>query len=301
MNGVIDIAKWNEIFSYRNVLNAGVKAAIIKVINAQNKPDDRFYDHVSGCNSVGIPIIGGYTYSYANTVEKAKKAADAFITVGSAKGIPIMWLDLEDNAMKGLGSKIIDIINIYKQAAADAGMGFGIYTGAQFYDPYLKPYAKEIASIPIWWARYPYVKDYTITTDVPDSKYLPTGIELAGWQYSSKGVIPGINGYVDLSVWYKNEPAQNTVKEIPVEFNPFTEPTANVMQGKTGNDANWVQWYLWRFGKLTDSVGQADKEQINGIFDAGTAQKVKEVQALLGLAADGIVGKITRATWKKIC
>lgn len=301
MNGVIDIAKWNEIFSYRNVLNAGIKAAITKVINAQNKPDDRFYDHVSGCNSVGIQIIGGYTYSYANTVEKAKKAADAFVTIGELKGIGTMWLDLEDVSMMGLGHKIIDIINIYKQAATEAGMYFGIYTGAQFYNPYLKPYAKEIAGIPIWWARYPFIKEYKPTDAAPDTKYLPTDIPVVGWQYSSKGVIPGINGYVDLNAWYQNIPMLNTEKEIPVEFNPFTEPTSNVKLGKTGNDANWVQWYLWRFGKYVDSSGKPDSTKINGLFDEDTKRCVMEVQTLLGLDADGIVGKITRATWKKIC
>lgn len=300
MNKGIDISKWNKVINYQSVKDAGVEFAILKVINASNKPDGRFYDHVSGCNSAGLPIIGGYTYSYANTMEKAKKAASAFIEVGAPKGIKTMWLDLEDKAMMGLGHRLVDIINIYKQAAADAGMDFGIYTGGHFYNPCLKRYASEIADIPIWWARYPHVKERTITADVPDSKYLPKSIELTGWQYSSKGVVPGIQGYVDLSVWYK-ELFENTSMEIPVEYNPFTEPTTNVMQGKTGNDASWVQWYLWRFGKLTDNRGQADSTKINGLFGRDTERQVKEVQALLGLKIDGIVGKVTRTTWKKIC
>lgn len=296
----IDIAKWNKIKDYHAVKMAGVGFAIVKVINSQNKPDSRFNEHVSGLGSAGIPITGGYTYSYANTLEKAKKAADAFVETAKPKGINVMWLDLEDNAIKGLGSSIIDIINIYKMFAGSAGMDFGIYTGAQYYNPYLKPYAKEIAGIPIWWARYPYIKERSIMADIPDSKYLPTGMELAGWQYSSKGVIPGIQGYVDLNVWYE-ELFENIQREIPIEYNPFTEPTFNVSVGKTGNDASWVQWYLWRFGKFVNDKGQADVTKINGIFDAETKQQVREVQALLGLAADGIVGKITRATWKKIC
>lgn len=301
MSKGIDIAKWNKIKNYQSAKNAGVEFAIVKVINSSNTPDSRFYEHVAGCNSVGLPIPGGYTYSYANTEEKAKKAADAFVEVSKPKGIDTMWLDLEDNTVKGLGSKIVNIINIYKMFAKSANMDFGIYTGTAYYNPYLKPYAKELAGIPIWWARYPFTKEYTITADIPGSKYLPTGMELAGWQYSSKGVIPGIQGYTDLNTWYHNEKFKNVKKEIPIEYNPFTEPNQNVKLGKTGNDVMWVQWYLWRFGKLTDSMGQADAEQINGIFDANIAQKVKEVQALLGLAADGIVGKVTRSLWKKIC
>ena len=296
-----DFAKWIPIKDYDKVRRAGVEFAILKVINGSNQPDSRFYEHVSGLNSAGVPIIGGYTYSYANTVEKAQKAADAFIEVGKPKGINTMWLDLEDNAVKGLGSNIIKIINVYKMFAESASMNFGIYTGASYYNPYLKPYAKEIAGIPIWWARYPSLKDFTISADVPDSKYLPKDIAISGWQYSSKGRIDGINGYVDMNVWYDKEPFEKTTHEIPIEYNPFTEPVSNVTVGKTGNDANWVLWYLWRFGKLTDSKGQPDMTQINGIFDEGTEEKVKEVQAVLGLVPDGIVGKITRSVWKKIC
>lgn len=290
----IDIAKWNKVTHYQSVKNAGVQFAIVKVINAQNKPDGRFYEHMAGCNSVGLPIIAGYTYSYANTEDKAKKAADAFVEVGAPKGIDTMVLDLEDVSMMHLGSKIIKIIDIYRQTAQAAGMDFLIYTGGHFYNPCLKPYAKEIKDIAVWWARYPSVKDRPVTADVPDTKYLPTGIELCGWQYSSKGVIPGIQGYTDLNVWYRDEIMENTDYEITAAYNPYTEPVFNVKIGKTGNDANWVQWYLWRFGLL-------QKEEIDGIIGKQSDVAIREAQRRLGLTVDGIVGKSSRALWKKIC
>lgn len=298
-----DLATWNLIKNYRAVLNAGIEAVILKVINKSNNPDGRFYEHVSGCSGVGLPIIGGYTYSYANTVDKAKKAANKFIEVGAPKGIKTMWLDLEDKSMMGLGHKIVDIINVYRKAAQDAGMGFGIYTGAQFYNPYLKPYACEIADIPIWWARYPFIKEYVPATPAPDSKYLPADMDIAGWQYTSKGVIPGVSGYVDLNIWYKEEPQQNTTCEITVEYNPFAEPVGNVKIGSAGNDAMWVQWYLWKFGLLLTD-GTPDKTKITGCIDEACQAAIKESQRRLGLAGqniDGIVGQITRALYKKIC
>lgn len=290
---VSDWAKWNSI-NYKFAKSAGIEAAILKVINASNKPDDRFYEHVSGCNSVGLPVIAGYTYSYANTEEKVKKASDAFVEVGAPKGIDTMVLDLEDKSMMGLGSKILKIIGIYRQTAQAAGMDFLIYTGASYYNPCLKPYAREIADIPIWWARYPLSKEFTPTAPIPDAKYLPTGIDIAGWQYTSKGVIPGAIGYVDLNAWYKDELIQNTKYEITVHANPFTEPAANVKIGKTGNDAMWVQWYLWRFGLL-------QKEEIDGNIGKKSDAAIREAQRRLGLAVDGIVGKASRALWKKIC
>lgn len=297
----IDIAKWNKVTNYQSVRNAGVQFAIVKVINVSNKPDGRFYEHVAGCNSVGLPIIAGYTYSYANTEDKAKKSADAFAEVGVPKGIDTMALDLEDKSMMGLGGKILKIIDIYRRTAQEAGMDFLIYTGGSFYNPCLKPYAREIAGIPIWWARYPSTVDKLITGNVPSQKYLPTGIELCGWQYSSKGVVNGINGYVDLNIWYRDEPAVNNEKEITPQYNPFTEPERNVTLGTLGNDANWVQWYLWRFGMYVDEQGKPDSTQIDGVIGIYTIPKIKEAQKLLGLKDDGVVGKITRATWKKIC
>lgn len=300
----IDLAKWNKVSDYNKVKQAGVDFAIVKVINASNQPDSRFREHLIGLGSAGIPVIGGYTYSYANTVEKARAAAQAFVENAKEAGLDTMWLDLEDAAVKNLGSRIVDIINTYRMYATSAGMGFGIYTGAQYYNPYLKPYADKLADIPIWWARYPYIRDYTVDMDIPDMSFLPQNMPISGWQYSSKCVIDGIKGYVDLNAWYDDTPFENVSKiitAIPFESNPFTEPVSNVKVGKTGNDANWVQWYLWRFGKLTDGTGQADATKINGIFDDETEKQVKEVQALLGLTADGIVGKITRALWKKIC
>lgn len=295
-----DLAKWNKIKDYDRFRDAGVEFAIVKVNNSGNTADGRFYEHVNGLTYAGIPIIGGYNYSYANTVEKAKKAANAFVSLATPKDIDMMWLDLEDACMRGLGSKILDIIFIYKSIAESAGMKFGIYTGASFYNPCLKPYEKELAGIPFWWARYPSTKDRKITADVPQTSYLPTNLDLDGWQYSSKGVIDGATGYIDLNVWYEDEPFTNTGNMIPIDENPFTEPVYDVKRGVMGNDANWVQWYCWRFGLFVDKNGNADSTQIDGIFGAKTEAAVKEVQRRLGMPQTGAVTNIDKAIWKKL-
>ena len=297
----IDISTWNVIKDYKAVKNAGVEFAVLKVNNTNSTPDKRFAEHVAGCKSAGIPVIGGYNYCYATTKEKAKIAADGFVQIAKPKGVDTMILDLEDASIRGLGSKIVDIINVYRDFAKSAKMKFIIYTGGHFYNPCLKPYANEIKDIPIWWARYPSTADKKITDPVPVTQNLPKDVKLCGWQYSSKGVINGAVGYVDLNVWYEETTVTNTEKEITAQFNPFTEPEYNVKLGALGNDANYVEWYLWRFGKFTDKNGAPDQTQIDGVIGVEDVQKIKEVQALLGLTADGIVGKVTRSVWKKIC
>jgi peptidoglycan hydrolase-like protein with peptidoglycan-binding domain len=179
-------------------------------------------------------------------------------------------------------------------------MAFGIYTYSDYYNRYIKPYINQLKDIPFWIARYPSAtKEMSLTDSVPDKSNLPSGIDISGWQYSSKGKVDGITGYVDLNVWYENNTISVDTTTITADKNPFTEPTVNCTVGTLGNDANWCLWYLWRFGYLTTN-GQPDSTLINGVYGKDTAEIVKTVQKLLGLTADGIVGKQTRSVFKKL-
>lgn len=82
--------------------------------------------------------------------------------------------------------------------------------------------------------------------------------------------------------------------EITVDFNPFKEPAYIIKLKSKGEGVKWVQWYLWRFGLI-------DKTEIDGIYGINTYTAVKEAQKRLGLAADGIVGKNTKETFKITC
>ena len=86
------------------------------------------------------------------------------------------------------------------------------------------------------------------------------------------------------------------------ETNPYDVPTKTVKLGTTGNDANWVLWYLWRFGLLLNSTGKfPDSSRINGVIDAEDVEAIRRSQQILGTTADGMVGKITRGLYMKIC
>lgn len=296
----VDLAKWNEIESYSDMKNAGVDFAILKVINISNNPDSRFEEHYNGCKETGIPIIAGYTYSYANTVEKAKRAAEAFLQ--NCKDISTMVLDLEDTSMTALGSRIVDIINVYREAAYGAEKDFIIYTGASYYNPCLKKYAEEIADIPIWWARYPFKAAISIDTDVPSEKYLPNiPNEIIGWQYSSNCNINGAKGKLDVNVWYKDMQVHiNPMQSITCEKNPFVQPMTVVTLGTRGQGALWVNWYLWRFGLLTTN-GVPDENKVRDVITEESYLMIKEAQRRLGVADDGKVGKITRSVFLKVC
>lgn len=298
----IDLSGWNLPENPILAKQAGVDFAIVKVINKSNKKDKLFDKHVTACKEAGINIIAGYTYCYANTAKKAQTAADAFVAA-AGNDVKIMVLDLEDACMKGLGKKIVLIINIYMEVARKADMDFIIYTGASFYEPYLRAYSSLIQDIPIWWARYPDTKDRSITEPIPDIKYLPViSNEIVGWQYSSKGVVPGYKGYIDLNVWYREEQPNIPILEtVTSEFNPYEEPTTTITLGSSGEGAKWVQWYLWRFGLLLTN-GVPDASKITGYIDQACYEMVMESQRRLGFTGkniDGKVGAATRSCYKK--
>ena len=296
-----DFAQWNPIKDMAKAKAAGLEFAILKVINKSNNPEKAYKEHLAKCQAAGVPVIAGYTYSYASTVEKAKVAADAFIKT-AAGDIDTMVLDLEDVTMTGLGHRIVDIIMTYKSLAEQAGLKFVIYTGASYYNPCLRPFANEIAEIPIWWARYPSTASKTLNSKLPDMKYLPVvPNQLLGWQYSSRGQVPGIDGYVDLNAWFTDigDTAGAADNKITVELNNYMEPTTLVKLGSIGEGAKWVQWYLWRFGLLTNANGEPNASRINGNIDSDCVLAIKESQRRLGVHADGIVGPVTRAVYKK--
>ena len=91
---------------------------------------------------------------------------------------------------------------------------------------------------------------------------------------------------------------QTSAEPIPVS-NPYREPICDVKKGDKGVIVKWVQWYLWKFGLLVNSKGVLSDANIDGIFGDQTDAQVREAQHRLGLVVDGVVGKNTKAAFKK--
>lgn len=292
----VDLSKWNVINSYSAMKSDGVEFAILKAINSSRKKDSRFETHVKGCNGAGINILGTYHYSYATTTVAAKEAAKAWIDAVEGR-FQRFYLDWEDATLPKTQAAV-NIINAYTDAIQDAGYEMALYTGLYHYNTYLRKYA---ANIPcdMWIARYYAGYKEFFTKDNPDERYRPSADRLIGWQYTSSGAVKGAADRLDMNIWY--ETVVDSKTKITAQFNPFTEPTQTVKLGTLGNDANWVLWYLWRFGMLLDSDGNPDSTKINGIIDRDTVEIIKTAQRALGAEADGKVGKITRRLFKLVC
>lgn len=267
MNGLygIDVSSYQGKIDWRLVKNSGVEFAILKIIRKDLNPDKQFETNWSDCINVGMEIQGVYNYSYATTVEKAKTDAQKVLSILAGRKT-FVWLDVEDSCQKGLGSRLIDIIEAYNEIIVAAGCTFGVYTGASFYNTYIKPYGG--LNCPLWIAAY------GINDGKQHETKRPTLANCIGWQYSSRGIINGISGYVDVNVFTGGMNGW-IFKNVPAAALP------TVKNGSKGTQAYTLQRDLNFFGyKLKE----------DGIFGAKSTAALKEWQIVNGLDADGIYG-----------
>lgn len=307
---VIDISCYNPAdkskkIDYAAVKKDGIEYVVAKAISKSGAPDRRFEEHLAGCAAAGITVFATYHYSYATSVQMARDMAKKWMKAVNGR-VKLFCLDWEDSDTLPKDKRAVDIINAYAEEITKAGYQFAVYTGQYWYNAYLSKYA-NLLPYDFWIARY-YAgyKTFTSKSDVNKS-YVPSiNRPLMGWQYTSSGNIHGIAGPVDVNIWYKDIEAPKPETKLPnetlFETNPYNVPTKTVKLGTTGNDANWVLWYLWRFGLLLDSTGKIpDSSRINGVIDAEDVEAIRRSQQILGTTADGMVGKITRGLYMKIC
>lgn len=224
----VDVSSYQGVIDWTKVAKAGIEFAILKVIRKDLQPDKQFEDNYKGCLDAGVGVQGVYNYSYATTVTKAVSDAQRVLEVLNGRKV-MVWLDIEDKCQEGLGSKLIDIIHAYAGIIRGAGLEFGVYTGQYFYNTYIKPYGSIDYSL--WIARY------GANNGQINEKYEPSINGMIGWQYTSKGTVPGISGNVDLNVWYEDIVSVKEDKPVAVP-RPVEDMAYEVLNGIWGNGAD---------------------------------------------------------------
>lgn len=189
----IDVSSCQGVIDWAKVKENGIEFAILKIIRKDLNPDNQFETNWKGCENSGITIQGVYNYSYADTVNKAIDDANKVLKILNGRKT-MVWFDSEDKCQTNLGSELIDIINAYGAVIQKAGLEFGVYSGEWFYNTYIKPYGG--VNYPLW------IANYGNNTGTPNPEHEPNIDGMIGWQYTSKGNISGISGYVDMNIWY---------------------------------------------------------------------------------------------------
>lgn len=189
----IDVSKWQGNIDFEKLKNSGVEFIIIRVgtglgFGLESIEDPYFKQNIEGAKKAGIPV-GVYYYSYATSVEEAKKQANFVIDLVKdyKLDLPIVF-DWESwSYFNGLNLSIHDIneiANTFLFEVEKAGYK-GMLYGSKYYLQWIWD-----TSYPVWLAHYTNATDYEGEYDI--------------WQLCETGRVSGINGYVDINVMYKN-------------------------------------------------------------------------------------------------
>lgn len=274
----IDVSSWQGKPDWPKVSNSGVKFAILR-IHQKSGVDTSFEHNYKGCKSNGI-LIGGYKYSYALTPAQAIDEAEDVLSVLGGRGLDFpVFYDLEWSQQRSLGKQAIENVAIaFLTRIKKAGYKVGIYCNLDWYNNVLSDALKQYDC---WIARYPADDNGTVQTRLKPS----VGV---GWQYSSKGKVPGISGNVDMDVFYKDYRDSNQKGETKMVkiSNCGHDERGRYAGGKagdqTGTEYQIINWYsrpwlcVLRFNDakiatmIADMATKAAQNNLIG-YDQGTA------------------------------
>lgn len=196
----IDVSKWQGEIDWNKVKADGIKFAMIRLGygSADGKScgvDGYFEKNVTNAIKAGVDI-GCYFYSYATSVEAAKREAEFVVGVLSKyKGTftyPISF-DLEDKTQAGLGkTTLTNMVIAFGDVIEKAGYWCSLYSNLNWLKNYLDD--SKLQRFDHWVAQWASACTY--------SNKNVTGM----WQNSSTGKVNGINGNVDTDIAYKDYP-----------------------------------------------------------------------------------------------
>lgn len=188
----VDLSRWNIVSDYKKMKKARIDFAILKIGGSEaGLFKDRSFDkHYDGCKDAGVSV-GAYFYAGKDFISSARGIEAGKYCLQLLEGkqfeYPI-YIDIEENA------------TAYREGATDAATSF--CNLLEHYGYYVGIYGSDVSSFmnrlnisrlqqfDKWVARYgkkpEYVKQFGM------------------WQKSSKGIIEGIEGNVDLDEAYKD-------------------------------------------------------------------------------------------------
>lgn len=242
----IDVSSVQGKPDWEKVKQSGIDFAILR-IHQKYGPDTSFEHNYKGCKSNGI-LIGAYKYSYALTEAQALDEAEDVIAVLNGRGLdyPIFY-DLEWKDQRSFGSSEFEKIALaFLNRIQKAGYKVGIYCNKDWYNNVL---TAKLRSYDCWLASYPSNDNGTLQERLRPSE----GI---GWQYSSKGKVSGINGNVDVNVFYtdyredsimtKSEAINMVIGAAEEEIGYLEKKSNKNLDSKTANAGSKNYTKYWR-------------------------------------------------------
>lgn len=198
---LVDLSHWNGSVDLAKVKKAGYHV-ILKVGPVNGGIDQRFLERAKKCESLGIPY-GVYYYSYAKTEAAAR--AEAKKAIGWLKGRKLSYPVYFDSEQSGTQAYAGKCAKAFCTEIEKAGYWAGIYASESWWNAYIKPKCGD--RFTKWIAKY--------GTDNGKAQSKPNVYRTDIWQYSSKGRVSGVSGYVDVNIVYRDLVKAVTKKKAP--------------------------------------------------------------------------------------
>lgn len=211
----IDVSEFQGKIDWKKVKASGIDAAIIRAGYGRGNIDEAFNDNINGASAAGLHI-GIYWFSYAFDDEMATNEADyCDDIIKNYKDIidlPVFFdweYDSRKYARKNGVDPSVNLLSTMTRAFCERIEKLGYTAGYYLNLDYSKNYYNEniLMKFKRWFARY-------IKNEQKDC-YM--------WQYTSDGIVDGIDGPVDMDILWE-EPCSSKPDKID---KPEVEPYYN--------------------------------------------------------------------------
>lgn len=198
----IDVSGWQRIIDFKKVKESGIEIVYIKSSEGSNSVDSYFSRNYREAKANGLKV-GFYHYVTARNVKEAEEQANHFVkTIAGTKPDCKLAMDFEsfgnlsNTEVNKIAKKFLEIVE--KLTNKEVIVYSNTYSARTVF-------SKEIAEKYNLW-----VAQYGVKEPSANGKWN----KWVGFQYTDKGRVNGINGYVDRDK-FTNQVLLDSKEEIP--------------------------------------------------------------------------------------
>lgn len=185
----IDVSYWQGNIDFSSVRNDGIEVVYIRAGQGSTYKDSYFERNYSGAKANGLKV-GFYHYVTARSIDQAVQQAQFFASIISGKE-PDCRLAVDFESFGSLQVSEINAITLQFAQTLEEVTGKEVVIYSNAYSA-LTVFNEEVAAkYPIW------VADYGVSEPFDNGKWT----SWVGFQYTSRGNVSGISGYVDLDYY----------------------------------------------------------------------------------------------------
>lgn len=285
---IIDVSVHNGQIDWNKVIKDDVEGVVVRAGYGKGNIDGRFKANIEGAIKAGIKYIGVYWFSYAYSLEMARKEAQYMNDVAGAYKDKLnlgAYFDWEYDSMTYSkkhsvypNKKLVTgMVETFCLKAAELGFKAGYYLNLDYEKNYID--VSQLTAYRKWTARY--------TAQKQKDCYL--------WQCKSTGRVSGIRGYVDMNELVGSVPEVSGGEAASPSVNTGSGSSAASEAKKKSNteiakeviEGKWGIGYE-RKNRLTNAGYDYRKIQdiVNSMVKSGTSEIyiVKSGDTLSGIA-----------------